>query len=138
MSLVDAIWLCHDTDTAAVKRLLLRYGLKPLTINDYLISGPEGRKSLRETFLGPKGMGRMPSLITWFDLIIIASKATTQQAKKFFEYMLRAEVNSCVCAPSADTGIPVSEPIQVVKGGDPSTACGRSSGSSPTVWSAGT
>jgi hypothetical protein len=35
----------------AVKRLLLRYGRKPLTMKDFSISGPEGRKSLRETFL---------------------------------------------------------------------------------------
>jgi hypothetical protein len=121
MSLVDATRLCHGADdTAGMKRLILRYGLKPLTIHDYLISGPEAWKSLRETFLGPKAAGRMPSLVTWLDLMIIAGKGTAQQAKKFYEYMLRAEVNSCVCAFSADMGIPISELIQIVKGGDPS------------------
>jgi hypothetical protein len=77
-------------------------------MKDFQLSGPEGRKSLRETFLGPTAIGRMPSLITWFDLIIIAGKGTTQQAKKFFESRLRAEASSCVCALSADIGIPIS------------------------------
>jgi hypothetical protein len=90
MSLIDATRLCHGTDdTAGVKRLLLRYDRKLLTIKDFSISGPEVRKSLRETFLGPKAAGHMPSLITWFDLIIVAGKGTTQQAKKFFDSMLR-------------------------------------------------
>jgi hypothetical protein len=102
ISLVDATRLCHGTDaTAAVKRLLLRYGRKPLTMKDFRFSSPEGSIILRETFLGPKAAGRMPSLITWFDLIIIAGKGTTQQAKKFFDYMLRAEADSCTCALSA-------------------------------------
>jgi hypothetical protein len=51
--------------------------------------------------------------------MIIAGKGTTQQAKKFCECMLQAEVNSCICALSLDMGIPISELIQVVKGGDP-------------------
>jgi hypothetical protein len=103
----------------AVKCLLLRYGRKPLTNKDFSISGPEVRKALRETFLGPKAAGRLPSLITWFDLIIIAGKGTTQQAKKFYEYMLRAEADSYICALSDDIRIPISELIQVVKCGDP-------------------
>jgi hypothetical protein len=37
-----------------VKCLLLRYGRQLLTIKDFKISGPDDRKSLRETFLGPK------------------------------------------------------------------------------------
>lgn len=105
-----------------MEHLLLRYGRKPLTIRDYSISGPEGRKSLREVFLGPKAAGRLPSLVTWLDLMIIAGEGTTQQAKKFFDYMLRTEANSCIRALSADPdiGIPISELIQVVRGGDPS------------------
>jgi hypothetical protein len=94
---VDATRLCHGTDdTAAGVKRLLRYGRKPSTSKDFSISGPEVRKSLRETFLGPKTAGRMPSLLTWFELIIIAGKGTTQQAKKFFEYMLWAEADSAL------------------------------------------
>jgi hypothetical protein len=110
MSLVNATRLCHGTDdTAAVKRLLLSYGRKPLTIKDFSISGPEGRKSLCETFLGPKAAGRLPSLITWFDLIIILGKGTTQQAKKFYGYMRRTQASSCGRTLSADIGKPISE-----------------------------
>jgi hypothetical protein len=52
MSLVDATRLCHGTeDTAGVKRLLQRYGRKPLTMKDFRLSGPEVRIKLRQLFL---------------------------------------------------------------------------------------
>jgi hypothetical protein len=51
----------------------------------------------------PKAMRRMPSLIIWLDLMIIAGKGTIQQPKKFFEYMRRAEADSCIHALAADT-----------------------------------
>ena len=63
MSLVDATRLCYGAeDTAATKRLLQRYGRKPLTVKDFLISGHYDRKSLRQIFLGPKAAGRTTSV----------------------------------------------------------------------------
>jgi hypothetical protein len=38
-------------------------------------------------------MGQLPSLITWFDLIIIACKGTTYQAKKFFASALSSSAS---------------------------------------------